>query len=169
MRSTVFLEKAKNKFENEKIYFSKSFLNNIESEIAYLKKFRLKWFATQLKIFISIGVFENGIVTKEVIRKYSDDLINFAKNKNTGIPRGLQSGIASIAILAVMDVDSSAKEFCTAYSKIRWSAFEIPVIIDLRTKEAFYFKKKPLWGFIYYSFLRELIESNYSFIVETFK
>ncbi len=166
MNKIHLLEEVKEKFKQENIYSAKSvFFTDIDCEIAYLKKFKLIWFATQLKVFLSIGVIDE-IVTKEKIEGYSGELFNYAKNNYTGIPGGLQSGIASIAILAAENIENSAKEYCYSFSKKRWSGFEVPVLVDLSSKEIIYFNKRPLWGFIYYSFLKKLIETNCNFIIK---
>lgn len=145
-------------FEEEHIFYGEEQIQNIKSEIAYINKFKISWFATQLKIYLSIAILEKETITLEMVKSYSEDFFNYVKNKNKG--RGLQSGFASVSILASEKIDFEAKVYCENFAKTRWAAFQIPVVVDLATGELSYFRKKPIWGFIYYNYIKEIIIKN---------
>jgi hypothetical protein len=161
METQTLLQKVKDSFEQKQIYYGDhTFSQHIESEIGFVKKFKLKWFATQLKVFLSIGIVEDKMITQELIQIYSNEVFEFAVKHNIGIPRGFQSGIGAIAILAGNNIEDGAKQYCRSFSNKRWSAFEVPAILDLGTESIVYFTNKPFWGFIYYPFLRQLLEDQ---------
>jgi hypothetical protein len=57
-----------------------------------------------LNPFVIIGEID-GQITKAVIEKFSTDCFEYALKNNKGWPRGLQSGVGSVAILMGSNVD----------------------------------------------------------------
>jgi len=126
--------------------------------VCYIKKFRLAWIATQLNTFIILGTKDN--ISKPDIESFSHSCFEYALKNNRGWPRGVQSGIGSIAVLTGSNVDDQAQAYCLENLKKHWSAFEIPVIHNSNTNELFFFRNNPIWGRIYFPYFRKLIESN---------
>ena len=133
-------------------------LGGIPCSIGYEKKFKWAWLATQLNTFVIIGQVD-GLITKAVIEKFSTDCFEYALKNNKGWPRGLQSGVGSVAILKGGDMDSEAIAFCEKLSKKHWSAFEIPLIYNTENKQVIHYTKTPVWGNIYFPHFSKLIAS----------
>jgi len=144
--------------KQENIYFGEETINGISCSIGYIKKFKWSWLATQLNTFVIIGTANNNI-DKQTIEAFSKSCFEFALKNHKGWPRGLQAGVASIAILQGNNIDKSAREFCEKLSKKHWSAFEVPVLYDLEEKKAVRYIKKPIWGTIYFPFFTQTIDS----------
>ncbi len=143
--------------KSENIYFGKDTLAGIPCTIGYNKKFKWSWMATQLNTFIFIG--ETGaLVTREVIEDFSKQCFNYALKNNKGWPRGLQSGIGSIALIAGNNFTPDAIEWCEKVSKKHWSAFEIAMLYHVEEKRAIRFQKQPIWGRLYFSYFAEMID-----------
>jgi hypothetical protein len=109
-----------------------------------------------VEYIVIIGEID-GLITKAVIEKFSTDCFEYALKNNKGWPRGLQSGVGSVAILKGSNVDSEAIAFCQKLSKKHWSAFEIPVIYNTENKQISHYIKTPVWGTIYFPHFSKLI------------
>ena len=76
--------------------------------------------------------------------------------------QGLQSGVASFALLSTSSIDEEARRWIQQTPKKHWAAFEIPVIFDLNDKKIYCFNKSPFWGKMYYGFFRDFIEKYFT-------
>ncbi|MEO8516700.1 MAG: hypothetical protein ABI426_08150 [Flavobacterium sp.] len=144
--------------KNANIYLGEETINGIPCSIGYIKKFKWSWFATQLNTFVIIGQVDSTI-DKKVIDNFSRCCFQYAVKNNKGWPRGIQAGIASIAILQGNNIENSAIHFCENFSKKHWSAFEIPILFNINEKKAIRFTNKPLWGAIYILYFIKTIDS----------
>lgn len=143
--------------KNENTYFGKVTLAGIPCTIGYTKKFKWSWMATQLNTFIFIGEV-NTLVTKEVIEEFSNQCFNYAIKNNKGWPRGLQSGVGSVALIAGNNFSSEAMDWCEKVAKKHWSAFEIAALYYTEEKRTIRFSKQPLWGRLYFPYFAEVID-----------
>jgi len=145
-------------FKNESINFEQQTINGINCSVGYIKKFKWSWFATQLNTFIIIGKTEQKI-DRQTIEDFSNSCFEYSLSNYEGLPRGLQSGVASIAILQGSNIDDEAKRFCEKLSKKHWGAVEIPVLYNINENRSIRFVTKPLWGRIYFPYLAKTIDS----------
>ena len=145
-------------FRNENINFEQQTINGINCSVGYIKKFKWSWFATQLNTFIIIGKTDQQI-DRQSIEDFSESCYEYSLKNYKGLPRGLQSGVASIAILQGSDIDSEAEDFCEKLSEKHWGAVEIPVLYDINKNRTIRFITKPLWGTIYFPYLAKTIDS----------
>ncbi len=165
---SLVLEKFKNEFLKNNIYHSEQqFSNNINTQIAYIRKTKLKWLATQLNTFIVVGSTES-LITKQLIHNFTEEAFIFSKRNNKGLPRGLHSSIGVIAVLIGKSADFQAKHYCLKLSK-HFSAFKIPVIVDMESNEIIHFEGTPIWGMMYYPYLKRLISENIKGIINNTK
>jgi hypothetical protein len=141
----------------ENIYYGQANINGIDCSIGYIKKFRWSWFGTQLKTFIIIGQTEMKI-DKNLIENFSSSCHDYAIKHNKGLPRGLQSGVGSIAILVGRDIGHEAVRFCQNPYKKHFGSFEVPVLCNLEKREVSKYLKTPVWGKVYFPFFTETIE-----------
>lgn len=142
--------------QKENIYFGNAVLAGIDCQIGYIKKFKWSWMATQLNTFIIIGKTDLP-VNRDLIEGFSTACFNYAKSNNKGWPRGIQSAVGSIAILQADIVKDDAKNYAQSIMKKHWSAFEIPVLLDMPARTIYRFINKPLWGAIYFPFFDKTI------------
>lgn len=144
--------------KQENIFLKQATIGGISCSVGYIKKFKWSWFATQLNTFVIIGD-TNSLIDKSTIENFSSACLKYALQNNQGWPRGLQSGIGSIAILMGSNVSVDAIAFCEKPTKKHWSAFEIPVIYDESQRRIIRYIKTPIWGKIYFGFFTNLIDS----------
>ncbi len=135
-------------------------LGSFETRIAYESKFELKWFASKLKIFSFFSYSEK--IDVETIQRYSKLCFEHSRKNYTGLPRGIQNGFVSFAVLISNSVDSDAITYVKNRYKKHFSAFEMPVIINLEKEQIIFYNETPIWGGLYYNFLREYIHENFN-------
>lgn len=153
------LEEIKTRLSNQSIYLKEGTIGNRRTVIGYEKKFRWAWMATQLNTFVVATDYGSENITVNIIEEHLNKSFEFAKINYTGWPRGFQSGLGVISILISENIDEVAKNYCTELkSGKKWAGFTIPVVVDAKPGKAFYFRKNPMWGRIYYPHFKKIIE-----------
>lgn len=122
----------------------------------YTEQFEAKWIMTKLKIFSFVTFKET--ITLQDIKDYSTGCLEQALKDYKGLPRGLQNGVVSIAVLAGHHVEKEAAEYVWKGGPKHYAAFEVPVIFDLAYSNTLYFKKSSAWGLIYFDYIKKYIE-----------
>ncbi len=136
-------------------------ISGLDTLVIYEEVFKWKWIATKLKIF-SFAAYTDRIDEK-LIKNYTGKCLQYACKNKKGLPRGFQNGVVSYSILVSESIDPSAISFVSKRPDKHWSAFEMPIIVDLSKKELYYYKENILWGALYDSFLNEYIICNFNF------
>jgi len=144
--------------KSQEAQLSEATIGGIKCNVGYIKKFKWSWLATQLNTFVIIGETDS-LIDKNAIETFSKNCFDYALKNSQGWPRGIQSGIGSVAILKGSNVDPSAAHFCQTFSKKHFSAFEVPVVYDTQQKRTFRYSSTPLWGKIYFPFFTKIIDS----------
>ena len=152
------LNSIKEKLNSNSIFLKDEKILEKPSVIGYEKKFKWSWFAVQLNTFIVVSDFGNENITVASLEKHLSESFTFAKNNYTGWPRGFQSGMVIISILISNNITPEAKEYCKMLkSGKKWAALTIPVTINSSTNEVNYFETNPIWGRIFYPYLKNMI------------
>ncbi len=152
------LQEIKKRLEALSILFSEDQILGRPAVIGYDKKFKWRWFATQLNTFLVAIDFGNDPVTVATIEAALTDSFAYAKQNYNGWLRGLQSGVGVITILISSHIDERAIEYCRELkSGKKWAGFAVPVVIDSSTGQVHSFNRNPIWGRIYYPYFKELI------------
>ena len=150
-----YLTRVKENFTHTK----EVIISNYNPTVMYEEFFKWKWFATKLKIFSF--VFYSEKVDEQQISHYSSSCLEYAIKNKKGLPIGWQNGIACYSILASENIGQDAVKYATSRPSKHFSAFEIPVIIDLSNKDLLYYKGEVIWGAMYNSFLKNYLISNF--------
>lgn len=154
----MILQEIKKRLESQSILFSEDQVHGRPTVIGYNKKFKWRWFATQLNTFLVAIDFGSDPVTVATIEAALTDSFAYAKENYNGWPRGLQSGVGVIAILMSSQIDERAIEYCRELkSGKKWAGFAVPVVIDSSTGQVHSFNRNPIWGRIYYPYFKDLI------------
>lgn len=152
------LEGIKRRLESQSILFSEDQLQGRPTVIGRDKKFKWRWFATQMNTFLVAIDYGNDPVTVADIEAAVTDSFAYAKKNYSGLPRGLQSGLGVITILVSSQIDELAIEYCRELkSGKKWAGFAVPVVIESSSGEVHSFDRNPIWGRIYYPYFKELI------------
>lgn len=135
-------------------------LSGLETLVAYEEVFKWEWIATKLKIFTFLSYADK--VDEDLLKTHTKNCLQYAYKNKKGLPRGLQNGIVSYSILASENIDPSAITFVSKKPKKHYSAFEMPIIVDLSKNELYYYKDKIVWGALYDSYMTKYLLHNFS-------
>jgi len=154
----MILQEIRKRLESQSILFSEDQVHGRPTVTGYDKRFRWRWFATQLNTFIVAMDFGTNSVTVATIEAAVTDSFAYAKQNYNGWPLGLQSGLGVITILVSSRIDERAIEYCRQLkSGKKRAAFAVPVVIDSSTGQVHSFNENPIWGRIYYPYFKDLI------------
>lgn len=155
----MLLENIKQLLDSKSILFSEDKICNRPTVIGYDKRFKWRWFATQLNTFIMVSDFASIMITEEVIEEFLAQSFKYAISNYHGWPRGLQSGLGVIAVLLSENINDDAIRYCKELkSGKKWAGFTIPVTMNASNNQVYSFDKNPVWGRIYYPHFRCLIK-----------
>lgn len=154
----INFESIKENLKSKAIFVSEERISNKPTVIGYDKKFKWGWFATQLNTFIVVSDFGDEKLTVDLMENHLSEAFEFAQKNYTGWPRGLQSGLGVISILMSKNVTSDVSEYCRELKAgKKWAGFSVPVVVNSSTNELDFFEKNPIWGMIYYPYLKKMI------------
>jgi hypothetical protein len=101
-------------------------------------------------------------LTPSVLLQFSTAAFEFAnRNKSVPLPNGFFVALFCYAVAITENLPAETLAFIKDTAPIKhWSAFEMPVAIDLTNGNLAYFEKTPVWGAAYYAGFRREIERN---------
>ena len=120
--------------------------------VGYQSKFRWKWMATKVHLFIVVVAVPQA--TSAIMAAVTVDAINHAKSIK-GKFRGLQSGVAVIPILVSSDVLPEARATVESPPGKQFAVIQFPAILDASAEQVYSFAGRVLVGGLYTSWLRE--------------
>ena len=154
----MIIDTIRTRLNEQGIFQADTTIAEKQTVVGYDKRFKFRWFATQLNTFIMAPDYGEETVTVPSIDSYLNEAFDYAKANYKGWPRGLQSGMGVIAIFVSSSFDGEAIDYCANLKTgKKWAGFSIPVAANAETDEVTYFKKKPIWGKIYYPHFEKLI------------
>ena len=157
--NSMNLHSIKSRLESKGIFLSEDSLCGRPTVIGYEKRFRWRWFATQLNTFVVAADYGDETLTVQSIEALLSEAFSYAKKHYTGWPRGFQSGVGTIAILLSSSIDDDAIKYCRELKAgKKWAGFAVPVAIGTSSNETFVFDRNPMWGRIYYPHFKKIVE-----------
>ncbi|MGH3504256.1 MAG: hypothetical protein ACRDQA_25665 [Nocardioidaceae bacterium] len=127
--------------------------------VARTAQFRWQWIGTRLHTFIFASIFESAQTTPATLDAYMRAATDYAIANKGDLPRGLQTGTASV-IVAVVDVPvPKLTEWARKPHGRRFAAIAYPSLVttSLRTVEQ---PKRMRFGGVYTPYLRELLDEH---------
>lgn len=117
--------------------------------------FRWKWFATRLHTFVV--VFTVADLREDVAADLTAAAQQYAIDEKEGLPRGLQTGSATIAVFVTKEVDAEVREWFRIKPRPRFAALRFPVLVELRHPTLTYFEGQMTVGRVYLAHLRRVV------------
>lgn len=125
--------------------------------LAITKKFHWDCVLTSLSYVVLVR--EIAELTPAVIEADRRDLEQRTRQLDPSIlPRGLQKGIAVIVAYLAERVTPEARSLCESNPKVRFAYFYLPAARDGATDRVHYLKTTPVWGAVYFSKLRFIVQ-----------
>lgn len=130
-------------------------MSGLDTLVTYEEVFKWEWIATKLKIFSFLSYVDK--IESNFMKTHAESCLQYACAHKKGLPRGFQNGIVSYSILVSDAIDPAAIAFVSERPKKHWSAFEMPILVDLSKGTLHYYRENIVWGAIYDSFLTEYL------------
>lgn len=115
------------------------------------RDFRLRWFATALHTFVVLAEAPTADVAS--VRGYVDDAVRWAKKAKGGLPRGMQTGVAVLPVLAVGSADQEARREASRRPDKEFAALRLPVLVEIVPGVVSTYSGAMVWGMVYTDFL----------------
>jgi hypothetical protein len=116
-------------------------------------EFRLRWMASRLHTFVLAAAFD-APVPRGTLDRYLTSAVHYAISHKGGLPRGLQTGSATIAVALV--ADDSADEWASRARQPRFAALSFPVAVNTATGSVAYPRRMTV-GAIYRAHLTRVV------------
>ena len=121
--------------------------------VGRLKRFRVRWFLTQLKVTVVVAAVDH--VTRTGWERFGADAFQAAKAFPGGLPTGFQSGVGAVPVLAGVTVDGDAADAARAKPSPEWfTGIAMPALVDLTTGQVHHHEGRVMVGAVYVPFLR---------------
>ena len=121
-------------------------------------KFRWRWLATKLYLFVIARPFSSAEATTEQLDQFLTSARQYAISHKTGLPLGFQTGVAVIAVAVVDELGQDAADWASKAHGSRFGAIAYPVSVELREGRG----RRPdsmALGAIYVPYLRSIVDS----------
>jgi hypothetical protein len=123
--------------------------------VARRSDFRLRWLATRVHTFIVVFSVDelNPDRAAELTRAAQD----YAIEHKGGVPRGLQTGTATIPIFLCANADDATASWFARGPTFRFAALGFPVLADMEKATLTYFAGRWKLGQIYRTYIVGLV------------
>lgn len=117
-------------------------------------QFEFSGFAEFFFIFAEFPTLDRA-----VLKEFSSKCFSYAKwHRSIPLPRGLFEGIFCFPVALCDNANHHVtKTIRSDRPPMHWAANEFPVIYNLKTQKLYYFENTPLWGYLYWDYLRTTI------------
>ena len=123
----------------------------------YRSDFKLQWMASRLHTFVTVRSVP--VVTVGELEAFAQASLEYTKAAK-GAMRGVQSGVAAIAVLVGERVEEDAAQYARTQLVRNYAAFAWPVTVDLSTGERSSHRGRPTIGAIFTGWMRQQIAAT---------
>ncbi len=114
--------------------------------------FRPQWLATRLHLFTAAMAVPE--ITLTAIGEFTRAAQEDAKVRKSGLPRGMQTGIALFPCLVSERADPAAMAWAAAQQRVRFALMARPVAVDAAHGTVATYRGTPALGWLYAAHLR---------------
>lgn len=142
-------------FENIKINFNgqkaishykMAIVNEFRRDKDLQKIPTLQLWTLDTKINVFFIITKTDSVTKQDIKDFSNQCCEYALKNKKGLPRGLNSGVMSIAMVLSNSIENDAMKWVQTAPPKHLGLFELPVIYDLTTGIFYHYDNSGSFG-----------------------
>lgn len=92
-------------------------------------------------------IYANDFVGYNEMRDYTTACTDWALRNYSGVPRGLQKGVAIYPVMLQHPMNPGAVQFVKEKPKAKFAAFTLPVVVDPVERQMQFMDSTPVWGF----------------------
>lgn len=92
-------------------------------------------------------IYANDFVGYNEMRDYATACTDWALHNYSGVPRGLQKGVAIYPVMLQHPMNPGAVQFVKEKPKAKFAAFTLPVVVDPVEHQMQFMDSTPVWGF----------------------
>jgi hypothetical protein len=129
-------------------------IGGVPAHVARRTFFRWRWLATRLHVFVV--AFDAELSSAAEAAGRVECALDFALSQPRPLPRGLQTGVLSVVVLAAEQVDAELRAWARWRPRPRFAAWSLPIVFDLETGESLVPSARRFGGIVFDAFLREL-------------
>lgn len=108
-------------------------------------------------------VTQNDQADGNMLKAYSNACTQFTFNSHDGLPRGIVSGLVIYSIMVQTHATPGACAAAAQLPENHYSAFELPVVVDLSTHQLIHCTRTPVWGWAMWSKIRLVADETLLF------
>ena len=123
--------------------------------VARRSEFRWEWMGSRLHTFVV--VFSVGGLDRTRAQALSTEAQDYAIKHKGGLPRGLQTGTATIAVVITDEADEESVQWFRQEPKHRYAALLFPVLARPGSDELVYFTGRWSRGYLYRDYLLDVV------------
>jgi hypothetical protein len=120
--------------------------------LGHRSDFKVQWMATRMHLFTVAAIVPE--VTVAGLEQFTDFALDLAVKRKTGLPRGLQTGIAVFPALISDRVEPAALQRASRWQQARFAAMGRPTVVDTANRLVGAYRGTPVLGLIYAGYLR---------------
>lgn len=117
------------------------------------RDFHFRWFATALHTFVLLD--ESPTADAAELRGFVNQAACWAKHAKGGLPRGLQTGVAVLPVLAVASADDGARREASRRPDKEFASVRLPMLVEVGPGVVSTYSGAMVWGMVYTDFLGE--------------
>jgi hypothetical protein len=127
--------------------------------VGRISMFRWRWFATRLHTFVAVAAFPPLGTHREALDDYLHRCTELAIARKGGLPRGLQTGVAIVAVAVTSGADDSLRDWATKVHGRQFAAIPFPVVADTAARTVTR-PQRMMIGAIYAGHLRRVVDAH---------
>jgi hypothetical protein len=124
--------------------------------VARRSDFRWAWMATRMHTFVV--AFEVSDLDRKTAANLSKAAQRYAIAHKGGLPRGLQTGSAAVAVFLIEVASPDVRSWFTERPKHRFGAMQFPVLLETAAGAITYCTDRMTTGGVYAGYLRDVAE-----------
>jgi hypothetical protein len=129
-------------------------IGGVPAHVARRTFFRWRWLATRAHVFVV--AFDGTASSAAEADRRVESALEFALSRPRRLPRGVQTGVMSVVVLAAEQVDAELRTWARWRPRPRFAAWSLPIVFDLETGESLVPSARGVSGIVYDAFQREL-------------
>ncbi len=110
-------------------------------------------------MFMIVGVFPPGWANRHMVSGFMSEAVDFSVQQKAGLPRGMQSGTATVAVVVTDQLLPDAQNWATKIHESRFAAIGYPVTVE--TSHARIVRpQRMILGAVYSRTLKKFVQEN---------